>query len=313
MHDISVCTFGVTTSLCMERRFQQIEISDVGQNQTMNIAELENKARFIRQRIIDLTVVAGSGHVGGALSMTDVAVVLYYRILQIDPSRPAWSERDRFVLSKGHGGLGLYPILADRGYFPPEELETYNKLDSRFGMHPDMLKIPGIEMSTGSLGHGLAVAIGMALAARYHGQGYRVFVLMGDGECQEGTVWEAAITAAQYRLGNIVGVIDRNMYQVDGHTEDLAALEPLAEKWRAFGWQAMEVDGHDMSALVKLFDSLDPGLHRSQPQVVIANTVKGRGVGFMERDGAAWHLGSLTDDQVEEARRDIASMKVTTR
>ena len=297
----------------MEKRFQQMGVSNVDQNLKMSIAELEDKARFIRQRIIDLTVTAGSGHVGGALSMTDVAVVLYYRILRIDPSRPDWPERDRFVLSKGHGGLGLYPIMADRGYFAPEELETYNKLDSRFGMHPDMLKIPGIEMSTGSLGHGLAVAIGMALAARHHRQGYRVFVLMGDGECQEGTVWEAAITAAHYRLGNIVGIVDRNMYQVDGHTEELAALEPLAEKWRAFGWQAVDVDGHDISALVDVFEGLDVGLHRSQPQVVIADTVKGRGVGFMEQDGATWHLGSLTDDQIEEARRDIARMGATSR
>ena len=283
------------------------------QSSIMTIEELKDKARYIRNKIIDLTVTAGSGHVGGALSMTDVLVVLYYRVLRIDPMRPDWPERDRFVLSKGHGGLGLYPVLADRGYFPAEELRTYNKLDSRFGMHPDMLKVPGIEMSTGSLGHGLPVAIGMALAARNHRQGYRVFVLMGDGECQEGTVWEAALTAAHYRLGNIVGIVDRNMYQVDGHTEELAALEPLAEKWRAFGWQVVEVDGHSIPALVKLFDGLDVGLHRSQPQIVIANTVKGRGVGFMERGGAAWHLGSLNDDQIEEARRDIARMGATTR
>jgi transketolase len=280
-------------------------------DQRMSIEELEQKARFIRQRIIDLTVTAGSGHVGGALSMTDVAVVLYYRILRIDPSRPDWPERDRFVLSKGHGGLGLYPILADLGYFPAEELKTYNKLDSRFGMHPDMRKIPGIEMSTGSLGHGLAVAIGMALTARLRQERHRICVLMGDGECQEGTVWEAAMAAAHHRLGNIVGIVDRNMYQVDGGTEELAALEPLVDKWRAFGWQAMEVDGHDIPELVRVFEGLDVGLHRSQPTVVIANTIKGRGVGFMERGGAAWHLGSLSDDQVEEARRDIARMEAT--
>lgn len=284
-------------------------------NQEMTIREMEEKARAMRRKIMDMMEEAEieAGHVGGGLSMTDILVVLYYRMMRIDPSNPAWPERDRFVLSKGHGCLGLCPVLADRGYFPVERLATFNKLDSGLGVHPDMHKIPGIEMSTGSLGHGLAVAVGMGLAARYHRQDFRIFVMMGDGECQEGTIWEAAMAAAHHRLGNIVGIVDRNMYQVDGHTEEITAIEPLADKWRAFGWEVLEVNGHDIPAIVELFDGLDVGLHRSQPTVVIAHTLKGRGVKFMEEDPVPWHYAPMTAEQIKEARRDIDRMKPITR
>lgn len=275
----------------------------------MTIPELEEKAREIRLTIIDLMRVAQAGHVGGALSMTDILIVLYYRILRVDPSEPHWPDRDRFVLSKGHGGLGVCPVLADVGFFPTERLMTFNKLDSGLGVHPDMRQIPGIEMSTGSLGHGLAVAVGMGLAARYLGEAFRVFAMMGDGECQEGTIWEAAMAASHHRLGNIVGIVDRNMYQIDGHTEGVTAIDPLDEKWRAFGWEVLEVDGHNIPALVELFEGLDVGLHRSKPTVVIARTIKGRGVKFMEGDGAAWHYAAMTTEQMEEAKRDITNME----
>lgn len=271
------------------------------------ICFLENKAAEMREGVIKLTNIAGSGHIGGALSMIDILVVLYFHVLRFDPSNPRWKDRDRFILSKGHGCIGVCPILADVGYFPVEKLATFNQLDSPFGMHPDRNKIPGIEMSTGSLGHGLSVSIGAALALRLDKIDRRVFCLMGDGELQEGMVWEAAMAAAHHKLGNIVGIVDRNGLQVDGFTEDIMALEPLAEKWRAFGWRTYEVDGHDIGALLECFENLPPASD-VKPTIIIAKTVKGKGVSFMENT-IAWHNGALDNELRDKVLAELRSKR----
>ncbi|MEW5945651.1 MAG: transketolase [bacterium] len=267
---------------------------------------LKKKSLEIRKKIIRLTVVAGGGHVGGALSMTDVLVLLYNHVLRIDPENPKWMERDRFILSKGHGGLCICPVLADRGFFDEKLMDTFNQLDSPFGMHPDMNKIPGIEMSTGSLGHGLSVGVGAALAGRLDGAKWRVYVLTGDGECNEGTIWEAAMSAKHYRLGNLVCIVDRNKLMIDGATEDVMSLEPFADKWRAFGWDVKEVDGHDFEAMIDVFEALPP-VESGAPTCVIAHTVKGRGVSFMEGE-AKWHYGGLDAEKEKKALEDIDRM-----
>ncbi len=244
---------------------------------------LYGKARDLRKKVIELAAVATGGHMGGSFSMMDIIVALYYHVLRIDPKNPRWPERDRFILSKGHGAIGYIPILADLGFFPSEWLSTFNKLDSPFGMHPDMHKIPGVEMSTGSLGHGLSIGVGMALSARLDKRSYRIFVLMGDGELDEGMVWEAAMAASHFKLGNIVAIIDRNRFSLDGATEEIMALEPLRERWESFGWKVYDIDGHDMASLIDTFEGLEPA-EGCVPQLVIAQTVKGKGVDFMENN-----------------------------
>ena len=271
------------------------------------IYHLQNKATDLRRKIIELAVIAGGGHLGGALSMIDLLVVLYYRILRIDPKNPRWEERDRFILSKGHGALALCPVLADKGFFDEGLLATFNQLDSPFGMHPDRNKVPGVEMSTGSLGHGLGVAIGVALSGRLDRAKWRVFCLLGDGECHEGSVWEAAMAASHYKLGNICAIVDRNMFCIDGPTEEILALEPLKERWEAFGWNALEVDGHDFAQLLDVFENLPPVDHEV-PTVVIAKTVKGKGVSFMEGEGA-WHYGGLDSERERQALEEIERLR----
>ena len=239
--------------------------------------------------------------------MTDIAVSLYYEVMKYDPHYPAWPERDRFVLSKGHGALCLYAILADVGFYPPEELESYGKLGSPFGWHPNMHKNPGVDMSTGSLGHGLSASVGMALAGRSEGARWRVYCLLGDGELHEGTVWEAAMSASQFGLGNLVAVIDRNQYCSDGATEDIMGLEPLADKWRSFGWNTRETDGHDMESILETFAAL-PAPDSKAPNCIIASTIKGRGVSFME-GRFEWHYGGLDEDKGAEAIADIEAAR----
>ena len=268
---------------------------------------LEAKAAETRESIIKITCVAGSGHVGGGLSMTDILVALYYHVLKYDPHNPKWPERDRFILSKGHGAIALCPVLADVGYFPVEKLDTFNQLDSPFGMHPDLNKIPGVEMSTGSLGHGLSVAVGAALSARVDNARHRIFCLMGDGELDEGLIWEAAMSAAHYKLGNLVGIVDRNGLSLDGFTEDVMTLEPLLQKWEAFGWRAQEIDGHDMGALLDAFANLPP-TSDTQPTIIIARTVKGKGVSFMEKT-VDWHYGNLDEELRDQALAELKSKK----
>lgn len=264
---------------------------------------LRAKARQIRYKTIQTVVWAGGGHAGGALSQVEILVALYYRYLRVDPARPGWEDRDRVVLSKGHGGIGYAPLLADRGYFDEALLHEFNHTGSPFGMHLDRLKVPGVDASTGSLGHGLPMAVGLALGARLLGKGWRTYCILGDGECDEGSVWEAAMAASHFRLGHLTAIIDRNGLSIDGQTEDIMALEPLDRKWAGFGWQVLTADGHDFS---QLGDAIEKALQSDDvPTVIIARTVKGRGVDFMEGQ-SAWHYGGLDSDRAGQALLSIA-------
>jgi len=267
------------------------------------VAELAEKARVIRRHIIEMLGEAGSGHPGGSLSAADIVTALYFKEMRLDPTRPDWPDRDRFVLSKGHAAPVLYAALAERGYFPTEELATLRKLGSRLQGHPDMKKLPGVEISTGSLGQGLSVANGMALAARLDGRDYRVYALLGDGEIQEGQVWEAAMAAAYYALENLAVFIDYNGLQIDGPVNEVLAPEPVPEKWRAFGWHVVEIDGHDFRQILA---ALAEGRHtRGQPTAIVARTVKGKGVSFME-NRVDWHGVAPKGDQIVQALKELA-------
>ncbi|WP_334111009.1 transketolase [Thermodesulfitimonas autotrophica] len=263
--------------------------------------ELERKACAIRQDVIRMLATAGSGHPGGSLSAVEILTALYFQVLRVDPRQPDDPERDRFILSKGHACPALYATLAERGFFPLSWLEDLRRLGSPLQGHPDMRKVPGVEMSTGSLGQGLSVGVGMALAGRLRESGYRVYVLLGDGECQEGQVWEAAMAAAHYRLRNLVAIVDRNGLQIDGPTEEVLALEPLADKWKAFGWSVITVNGHDFGELFSAFESVG---YARRPTAIIARTVKGKGVSFMESQ-VDWHGKAPNREQGEQALREL--------
>lgn len=234
----------------------------------------------MRADLLEAVAACASGHPCGSLAVTDILAVLYGRILRIRPGEPAWTGRDRFVLAKGHAAPALYAALAGRGYFPRRELLTLRRIDSRLQGHPDMKSTPGVDMTTGSLGQGLSAGVGMALGARMTGRSFRVFVLMSDAELAEGQVWEAAMSAAHYRLSHLVAVIDRDRSQTDGPTDEIMDPEPLAAKWRAFGWRVLECDGHDHAGLEEAFLRACRG--RTRPSVVIARTIIGRGVSFLE-------------------------------
>ncbi|RJP20657.1 MAG: transketolase [Candidatus Abyssobacteria bacterium SURF_5] len=264
---------------------------------------LKRKVADAQKKVLELARIAMGGHLGGGLSMIDVTVALYHHVMNIDPANPAWPHRDRFILSKGHGAIALDAILAQVGYFPEDKLETFNKLDSPFGMHTNAHSTPGIEHSTGSLGHGLSVAVGMALGARLDRADWRVFCLLGDGELQEGSVWEAFMSGSHYKLGNLIAVIDRNGFSLDGRTEEVMALEPLAEKLRAFQWNVLEVGGHDMAQLLNIFNELPPPSSET-PTAIIANTEKGHGVSFMVNN-AKWHYGAIDSDLEAQAIKEI--------
>lgn len=266
------------------------------------IKELSQHARQLRKDILDVTFWAGGAHVGGSLSMVEMLVLLYYKYLNIDPKNPAMADRDRFVLSKGHAGAGLAPLLARRGYFDFELIRSFNRFKSPFGMHLDRHKVTGLDASTGSLGHGLPMAVGLALGARRQSMAWRTWCLLGDGECNEGSVWEAAMAAAHYRVTNLVTLVDRNRFMVDGGTEQVMALEPFADKWRSFGFAVREADGHSLAELSAAFDAAIA--EASAPTVIIAHTVKGKGVDFMEND-VRWHYGGLDSDMLEKAKRRI--------
>lgn len=265
--------------------------------------ELRWRSEWIRLRTIDLVDVAGSGHYSSTFSCAELLAVLYYHALRLDPSDPAWPDRDRFVLGKGHVAVGLYPCLADLGYFPEDWLESYTRLGSPLGDHPDMRKVPGVDFSSGSIGHNLSVGVGMALAARREGRDNRVVVMLGDGEMNEGQIWEAAMSAAHFDLGNLVMIIDENRMSLDGLVSDVMAIEPLQNKLEAFGWDVTHVDGHDVEAVRRSLDGLpDPGAER--PTCLIAHTMKGKGVSFMELS-EAWHLGYLGPKDRERAVTEI--------
>jgi len=247
---------------------------------------------------------AKNGHYSSTFSCADLFATLYYHTLRIDPTRPDWPDRDRFVLSKGHAMIGLYPVLADLGYFDPAMLDDYTRLGSPFADHPDMTRTPGADFSSGSLGHGLAVSVGMALAGRVDHREYRVWCMTGDGELAEGTIWEAAMAAAQFKLGNLVWLVDKNQMALDGYTEDVMNIDPLDKKIEAFGFDVRVIDGHDLDQIVETFDSLPPVSH-DRPQAIIANTVKGKGIGYMELN-PAWHVGGpLLGEAYEAAVREI--------
>jgi transketolase len=272
----------------------------------MKIEELQQLSSKAREAMVDSLICAGCGHPGGAFSSVDIMTALFFNVLKIDPSNPAWDERDRFILSKGHSSVALYSVMHLRGFFGREVLLTFRQDESILGGHPDMHKVPGVEMSTGSLGHGLSVGIGLALAARIDKKKYRTFVLLGDGETQEGSVWEAAMSAGHYKLDNLIAIVDRNMLQIDGSTEDIMSLEPYAKKWRAFGWQVKEIDGHDMSEIVDTLSSLP--FKKNKPSLVIANTVKGKGISFMENN-PEWHGKALKGEHAEIAKKEISSKR----
>ncbi|HNY86471.1 MAG TPA: transketolase [Candidatus Hydrogenedentes bacterium] len=266
------------------------------------LGELKRTAAKIRRDIVDVTGWSGGAHVGGSLSMVDMLVLLYWKYLRVDPARPDWEDRDRFVLSKGHGGVGHAVVLANKGYFPMEDLKTFNETGSKLGMHLDGAKAKGVDASTGSMGHGLCQALGMALGARVLKKDTRVFCIIGDGESNEGSIWEAAMAAAHYKTPNLVAFLDRNHYMIDGYTEDVMSLEPLADKWRAFGWETRVVDGHDLAALAEAIEfaiAWDKG-----PVMLLCDTVKGKGVDFMEAK-AAWHYGGLSAEMVAKAKQSI--------
>lgn len=277
-----------------------------------DIKLLEKKCIEVRLGVLDQVAVAGSGHYGPAFSATEIFVALYYAFLRVDGQRPGWKERDRFVLSKGHACSAVYPILVDLGFFDAGHLSTFTRLNSILGDHPDMRKIPGFDFSSGSLGHGLSVACGMAEGIRHQGLESRVVAVIGDGEQNEGQIWEAAAYAGFRRLSNLLCICDRNGVCVDGRTEDIMSVEPMADRWRAFGWHVEEVDGHDLQVLVDQLDAFEKRRAAGGPPTfIVANTVSGRGVDFIEEQ-AVWHLGYLHGADEAEARRQIENMYAET-
>ena len=267
------------------------------------IRELEDTARHLRVEVLKMLHTSQSGHTGGSLSAIDVMTVLYYQRMRHDPSNPAWEDRDRFVLSKGHAAPALYACLACCDYFPREDLKTLRRLGSHLQGHPDMNKTPGVDVCTGSLGQGISQAVGLAMAARLASRPSRVYTLLGDGEVQEGQVWEAAMSAAHYGLGNLCAIVDQNGLQIDGATEDVMNVGPLGPKFLAFNWHVLEVDGHDIQAISRAFDEAEAETER--PTAIIARTVKGKGVSFFEHK-ASYHGVAPNDDELERALEALA-------
>ena len=275
----------------------------------MNLSkkELINKARDARRQVVETVHCAGAGHVGGPMSAIDLLTYLYFNEMNIDPKNPHDEGRDRFILSKGHSAIGLYSVLALRGYIPAEELKTFDALDSRLQAHPDMNLLPGLDMSTGSLGQGISAAIGMALGAKLQDKDFRTYCIIGDGESQEGQVWEAADVAAKYQLDNFIGILDYNKLQQFGwNGEDGKRKIPVVDpgkRWEAFGWNVIETDGHDFEAIEKALK--DAKKTKGKPTIIIANTVKGKGVSFMENE-FLWHSRVPTDGELEAAVKELS-------
>jgi transketolase len=262
-----------------------------------SIAQLEAASLNYKKKLLALAHVSGGMHVGGDLSLAEILVALYYGVMKVDPSNPRWPGRDYFVLSKGHCAGGLFTVLADLGFFDEDELRaTYQKLDAKYGMHP-CRKAVGVETAAGSLGHGLSIINGMALAAKLDGADNTFYCVLGDGECQEGSVWEAAMSAAQFKLDNVVAIVDRNGLSLDGFTEEIMALEPLDKKWESFGWNVAVIDGHDMGAVVGALEAAKQ--RNGKPTMIIAKTVKGHSIPFMEND-PDWHAGTVDSEMLEK-------------
>lgn len=276
---------------------------DVLKENSKLVSLIKEKAKLSRLETIRLISLAKSGHYGSSFSCAEIFATLYYHVMKYDPKRPKWKERDRFVMGKGHAAVGLYSILADVGFFPKEKLDTYAEVESAFGDHPDMNKIPGIDFSSGSLGHGISVCVGMALGARLDGIKNRIYCLLGDGETQEGQVWEAAMSAGNYGLGNLVAILDNNKVTVDGHTKELMDIHPIKEKWESFGWNVVEVDGHDVSRLIDVFDHL-PDPSSKKPTIIVCDTISGKGVSWMENT-FEWHVANLAEEDIKKAVEEI--------
>lgn len=270
-------------------------------NQTL--ARLSTTAKGIRRNIVEMIGAANSGHPGGSLSIVEILTYLYFEEMNVDPVEPAWADRDRFVLSKGHAAPTLYAVLAHRGFFPMEDLQTLRRLGSKLQGHPDMKKVKGVDMSTGSLGTGFSTCIGMALANRLDGKNNYIYTILGDGEIQEGQVWEAAMAAAHYKLDHLIAFVDHNGLQIDGDITTVMSPEPIDAKFAAFGWQTLVIDGHDFEAIEQAVKTAKatPGV----PTVIIANTVKGKGVSFMENQ-AGWHGSAPSREQVDQAKAELA-------
>ena len=268
-----------------------------------SVAEMEAMAKKLRRHIVTMIGKAGSGHPGGSLSAVEILTALYFKLMRHKPQDPHWEDRDRFILSKGHAAPLLYAVLAECGYFPVEELLTLRQLDSRLQGHTDRTITPGVEMSAGSLGQGLSFALGVALADRLDGQDYRVYVLLGDGECNEGQVWEAAMATSHYSVDNLTAIVDNNGQQIDGWNCDVMSLDPFAAKWQAFGWKVIEVDGHSIPQLIAAFKGAQKV--KGQPAVIIAHTVKGKGVSFMENN-PDFHGTAPNTMEVEFALKELA-------
>ena len=273
------------------------------------VAHLRAKARFIRLETIRLIEIAKTGHYSSVFSAAEIFAALFYDVMALRGGEPRWPDRDRFLMGKGHAAVGQFPILADLGFFPKAWLDDYTRLGSPLGDHPDMRKVPGIDFSSGSIGHALSGGLGMCLAQRVPGRSYTVFALLGDGEMQEGQVWEAALSAAAHKARNLVAIVDRNGFQLDGRVEDVIGVEPLDEKWRAFGWEVHAVDGHDVAAVTELLRRLKADAARERPACVIARTVKGKGVSYMETE-PGWHLGYLDPADGARARTEIENGEI---
>lgn len=269
---------------------------------TIDYGKLEQIAQNIRVNIIKSVHFAGSGHPGGSLSAAEILTVLYFHEMNIDPRQPQKADRDRFVLSKGHGAPGLYSTLAERGFFPQEELKTLRKMGSNLQGHPDMKRVSGVEMSTGSLGQGFSAAVGMALADQIDGSSRRVYTMLGDGELQEGLVWEAAMAAGHYQLDNLVVIVDWNGLQIDGKNEEVMTVAPIDEKFQSFGFHVISVDGHSLPALTDAFDQAKAV--KGKPTAIIAKTSKGKGVSFMDGQ-AGWHGKAPNEDEAKKAVTEL--------
>ena len=267
--------------------------------------ELRKIAKELRLTIIDVMAWAGGAHVGGSLSCLDLLVALYFKYLKLDPQNPDWDDRDWFILSKGHAAAAYIPVLSKKGYFPHEELRSFNHFGSPFAMHPDCNKVIGCDVSAGSLGHGLPIAFGLGLGFKYQNKPNKVVCIMGDGECCEGSIWEAAMAIAHYKLTNVIPIVDRNRLMIDATTEEEIGLEPFADKWRAFGFDVVEIDGHDFTDIGRGLDAAWNAVDK--PVMILANTVKGKGVDFMENQ-LAYHYAAGDTEMCEKAKASIEAM-----
>ena len=273
----------------------------------VSLESLQFLSEKIRRRLVEVVYMAKAGHIGGGLSSLNVLTVLYFKVMNVDPQQPQKKDRDRFVMSKGHCAEALYSVLEARGFIPTDMLNTYGQYDSPLAGHPTV-KNPGVEVNSGALGHGLSIGVGMSIAAKMDNMDYKTYVLMGDGEQGEGSIYEAAMSASHYKLDNLVAIIDRNRLQISGKTEDVMCLEPMRQRWEAFGWEVFELNGNDIDALLTVFDEMS--FDNQKPKLIIANTIKGNGISYMENI-AKWHHGVPSEEQYDSAMQEIGDRIAT--